>query len=86
MIKPPFSGVDDPIDTPENLAEQVEEAIFQEFGKPEAAYKNRLRSRIYNLKDSKNPQLRENVLRGAISPQRMASMTSEVSCSSGLER
>ncbi|KAK8375843.1 hypothetical protein O3P69_008531 [Scylla paramamosain] len=73
-----LSSVDDPVDTIDNLAEQIEEAIFQEFGKPEAAYKNRLRSRIYNLKDSKNPQLRENVLRGAITPQKMAVMTSEV--------
>ncbi|MPC53962.1 Transcription elongation factor A protein 2 [Portunus trituberculatus] len=54
-------------------------AFTYEFGKPEAAYKNRLRSRIYNLKDSKNPQLRENVLRGAITPQKMAVMTSEAS-------
>lgn len=70
--------MDDPVDTIDNLAEQIEEAIFDEFGKPEAAYKNRLRSRIYNLKDSKNPQLRENVLRGAITPKRLATMTSEV--------
>ncbi|XP_050722119.1 transcription elongation factor S-II-like [Eriocheir sinensis] len=72
-----LSSVDDPVDTIENLSEQIEEAIFDEFGKPEAAYKNRLRSRIYNLKDSKNPQLRENVLRGAISPKRLATMSSE---------
>lgn len=84
MLRLFYSGVDDPIDTVDNLAEQIEEAIFQEFGKPEAGYKNRLRSRIYNLKDSKNPQLRENVLRGAITPQKMAVMTSEVSCKWGL--
>ncbi|KAG0716402.1 Transcription elongation factor S-II [Chionoecetes opilio] len=69
--------VDDAVDTVENLSEQVEEAIFQEFGRPEAAYKNRLRSRVYNLKDSKNPQLRENLLRGVITPQRLAVMTSD---------
>lgn len=65
------------VDTPESLAEKAEEAIFQEFRNTDAAYKNRLRSRVYNLKDSKNPQLRENVLRGVISPQRLATMSSE---------
>merc|ERR1712168_792505 len=68
---------DGTVDTPESLAEQIEDAIFKEFRNTEAAYKNRLRSRVYNLKDSKNPELRGNVLRGVITPKRMASMTSE---------
>ncbi|XP_068227148.1 transcription elongation factor S-II [Palaemon carinicauda] len=68
---------EDAIASPEFLAEQIEAAIYQEFGNTDAAYKNRLRSRVYNLKDSKNPQLRENVLRGAIPPQKMAVMTSD---------
>lgn len=42
-------------------------------------YKTRLRSRISNLKDHKNPELRRNVLCGNISPQRIASMSAEVS-------
>ena len=41
-------------------------------------YKNRIRSRVANLKDPKNPQLRENVLRGIIDPARLAGMTAEV--------
>ncbi|XP_066942434.1 transcription elongation factor S-II isoform X2 [Macrobrachium rosenbergii] len=68
---------EDAVATPEYLAEQIEGAIYQEFGNTDAGYKNRLRSRVYNLKDSKNPQLRENVLRGAIAPQRIAIMTSD---------
>lgn len=75
-----FSELPDGIvDTPESLGEQIEEAIYQEYRNTDAAYKNRLRSRVYNLKDSKNPQLRENVLRGVISPKRMATMSSDVS-------
>lgn len=66
------------VDTPESLAEKIEEAIYQEFRNTDAAYKNRLRSRVYNLKDSKNPQLRENVLRGVIAPKKLATMSSEV--------
>lgn len=42
-------------------------------------YKTRLRSRISNLKDQKNPELRRNVLCGNITPQRIATMSAEVS-------
>lgn len=44
-------------------------------------YKNRVRSRISNLKDAKNPNLRKNVLCGNISPDLFARMTAEVSIS-----
>lgn len=53
--------------------------IFQEFKLTDMKYKARLRSRISNLKDQKNPELRRNVLCGNISPQRIACMTAEVS-------
>jgi len=36
-----------------------------------------VRSRIFNLKDKKNPALRENVLFGVIEPEKFATMTSE---------
>lgn len=42
-------------------------------------YKNRVRSRIANLKDAKNPNLRKNVLCGNIPPDKFAKMTAEVS-------
>lgn len=42
-------------------------------------YKNRVRSRISNLKDAKNPNLRRNVLCGNVTPDRIAKMTAEVS-------
>jgi transcription elongation factor S-II len=41
-------------------------------------YKNRVRSRISNLKDVKNPNLRRTVLCGNVSPERMAGMSAEV--------
>lgn len=41
-------------------------------------YRNRVRSRISNLKDPKNPSLRRNVLCGAIPPSLIARMTAEV--------
>lgn len=42
-------------------------------------YRNRVRSRISNLKDPRNPGLRHNVLGGAISAGLIAKMTAEVS-------
>ena len=41
-------------------------------------YKNRIRSRFSNLKDTKNTGLRLNVLNGAVTPERLAKMTAEV--------
>lgn len=41
-------------------------------------YRNRVRSRISNLKDPRNPSLRRNVLSGAISAGLIAKMTAEV--------
>lgn len=41
-------------------------------------YKNRVRSRISNLKDPKNPGLRKNVLAGNIELSRIAAMSAEV--------
>ncbi|KAF0036000.1 hypothetical protein F2P81_011312 [Scophthalmus maximus] len=75
-----------------HLAAQIEEhilsphAIFQEFKSTDIKYKTRLRSRISNLKDQKNPDLRRNVLCGNISPQRIASMTAEEMASAELKQ
>lgn len=41
-------------------------------------YKNRVRSRVSNLKDTRNPNLRLNFLCGQVSPARLANMSSEV--------
>lgn len=46
-------------------------------------YRNRVRSRISNLKDPKNPSLRRNVLCGAILPSLIARMTAEVGSKGG---
>lgn len=52
--------------------------IYQDVKNTDMKYKNRVRSRISNLKDSKNPELKKNVLCGAITPEQIAVMTSEV--------
>ncbi|XP_029974715.1 transcription elongation factor A protein 2 [Salarias fasciatus] len=69
-----------------SLAAQIEDEIYQEFKSTDVKYKTRLRSRISNLKDQKNPDLRRNVLGGTISPQRIASMTAEEMASAELKQ
>ncbi|XP_077070416.1 transcription elongation factor A protein 2 isoform X1 [Siphateles boraxobius] len=69
----------------EHLAAQIEDYILQEFKSTDIKYKTRLRSRISNLKDQKNPDLRRNVLCGNISPDRIASMTAEEMASAELK-
>ncbi|KAJ0064697.1 hypothetical protein NL108_011906, partial [Boleophthalmus pectinirostris] len=60
--------------------------IYQEFKSTDTKYKSRLRSRISNLKDQKNPDLRRNVLCGHIGPQRIASMSAEEMASAELKQ
>lgn len=61
----------------EEIGELIEDAIFNKIGNTGMKYKNQLRSRVFNLKDKKNPALRENVLCGVILPEKFATMTSE---------
>lgn len=63
--------------SPEDLAELIEDAIFQKFRSTNPKYKNQIRSRVFNLRDKKNPELRENVLCGSIKEEKLAFMTSE---------
>nr|XP_051714164.1 transcription elongation factor A protein 3 [Oryctolagus cuniculus] len=51
--------------------------IYQELKGTDMKYRNRVRSRISNLKDPRNPGLRRNVLSGAISAGLIAKMTAE---------
>lgn len=69
----------------EELASRIEEAIFREVGNTGVKYKNRVRSRIFNLKDAKNPKLRENVLCGNIPPHVLATMTAQEMASDELK-
>ncbi|KAK0425475.1 hypothetical protein QR680_009224 [Steinernema hermaphroditum] len=61
---------------PDDLAVQIEGALY-ELHRGNDKYKSALRSRVFNLRDKKNPALRENVLTGVVSPSKFAKMTSE---------
>ena len=52
--------------------------IYLEIKRTDQKYRNRIRSRVSNLKDVKNPRLRQSVLLGAVSCERLAVMTAEV--------
>ncbi|XP_063281740.1 transcription elongation factor A protein 2 [Pelobates fuscus] len=67
------------------IAAQIEEVVYGEVQNTDMKYKNRIRSRIANLKDSKNPDLRKNVLCGAITPEQIAVMSSEEMASNELK-
>ncbi|KAK3914055.1 Transcription elongation factor S-II [Frankliniella fusca] len=71
------NDVPDGCASPEELAEELEEAIFKEFKNTDNRYKNRVRSRVANLKDAKNPELRQNFVNGALSAARLATMSAE---------
>lgn len=62
---------------PDELATALETAIFSQYNQTNQKYKNQIRSRIFNLKDKKNPLLRESFILGSITPTKLASMTPE---------
>ncbi|VVC90349.1 transcription elongation factor S-II [Leptidea sinapis] len=72
--------------SPEELAEELEECIYAEFKNTDMRYKNRVRSRVSNLKDRKNTTLRTNFLNGVISAARLAKMTPEEMASDEMKK
>ncbi|NXB39339.1 TCEA3 protein, partial [Eulacestoma nigropectus] len=68
----------------EKMASEIEDHIL--WGARDMKYRNRVRSRISNLKDPKNPGLRRNVLCGAIEPSLIARMTAEEMASDELRK
>lgn len=68
------------------MASEIEDYIYKELRATDMKYKNRVRSRISNLKDPKNPNLRKNVLCGSIELTRFATMTAEEMASDELKQ
>ncbi|XP_047322520.1 uncharacterized protein LOC124926357 [Impatiens glandulifera] len=59
------------------LASKIEAELFKFFGGVNKKYKEKGRSLLFNLKDPSNPELREKVISGEISPERLCSMSAE---------
>ncbi|XP_055020168.1 transcription elongation factor A protein 3 isoform X2 [Boleophthalmus pectinirostris] len=70
----------------DSMAVEIEDHIYQDIKATDMKYKNRVRSRISNLKDPKNPGLRKNVLAGNIELSRIATMTAEEMASDELKQ
>ncbi|XP_041758174.1 transcription elongation factor A protein 3 isoform X5 [Coregonus clupeaformis] len=70
----------------DSMAAEIEDHIYKEMGATDMKYKNRVRSRISNLKDPKNPGLRRNVLAGGIELRRFAIMSAEEMASDELKQ
>lgn len=58
----------------ESLAREIEQAIYDLNPGTDAAYKDAIRSHVFNLKDPSNPSLKEKVLAGTIDPLWFAEM------------
>jgi len=65
------------IQSPESVAFTIEAELFKLFGGVNKKYKEKGRSLLFNLKDRNNPELRERVMSGEITPERLCSMTAE---------
>jgi len=68
------------------LAVEIEKFIFQEFNNTDNKYKIRVRSRISNLSDEQNCDLRANVLNGEIKAEEIAKMSSQEMASDRMKR
>ncbi|XP_072026880.1 transcription elongation factor A protein 1-like isoform X2 [Amphiura filiformis] len=86
-LKVPVEGIEDTSDfqDAEELAGIIEDCIFTEFTDTNMKYKNKVRSRVMNLKDVKNPGLRHQVLTGQIKPEKIAVMSAEEMASDELK-
>ncbi|ALC39718.1 CG8117 [Drosophila busckii] len=71
---------------PEEMAAELEDAIYAEFKNTDMKYKNRIRSRVANLKDPKNPGLRGNFMCGAVTAKQLAKMTPEEMASDEMKK
>ncbi|KAF8091008.1 hypothetical protein N665_0458s0011 [Sinapis alba] len=71
------NGGEKSFEDPNLLASKIESELFKLFGGVNKKYKEKGRSLLFNLKDKNNPELRESVMSGKITPERLCSMTAE---------
>ncbi|CAN8317131.1 unnamed protein product [Cochlearia groenlandica] len=62
---------------PLRVAVSVESHMFEKLGRSTGAQKLKYRSIMFNLKDSKNPDLRRRVLTGEVTPERLITLSAE---------
>lgn len=57
------------------IAEEIEQHIFALYAKNDKKYKNCIRSKVSNLKNPKNTNLKQNLCTGTLSPKTFAAMS-----------
>jgi transcription elongation factor S-II len=77
-----YAGTHDP----EDLADRIEKRLYEFHKGTGDKYKSALRSRVFNLRDKKNHALRENVLTGAVTAEKFATMTAEEMASEEMKK
>jgi len=60
-----------------DISVQIENAIYSQFESVGPKYKNKIKSRVMNLRDKRNVQLRLSIIDGEITADRFATMTTE---------
>ncbi|XP_038057756.1 transcription elongation factor A protein 1-like isoform X2 [Patiria miniata] len=85
-LKVPIEGCDtEVLGDVDEIAAEIEDCVYTEFVNTDMKYKNRIRSRVSNLKDTNNPELRRRVLTREITPEQIAKMTSDEMASKELK-
>jgi transcription elongation factor S-II len=71
---------------PSEVAEKIEEELFTTYKGVTREYKTKFRSLQFNLKNPKNPVLRQQVLAGYINPKRLCTMSTHDMASDELKK
>ncbi|CAO3621432.1 unnamed protein product [Cunninghamella echinulata] len=69
------------LDDNDQLAKEIEQAIYEKYSNVDKDYKESIRSHIFNLKDTSNPYLKIKVVQGTIPPKEFAEMDSDAMAS-----
>ncbi|XP_065670554.1 transcription elongation factor A protein 1 isoform X4 [Hydra vulgaris] len=71
---------------PTNIAAAIENEIFMCFKDTNIKYRNKIKSKVMNLRDKRNPELCQLVIEGIITPERFAKMTAEEMASDEMKK
>jgi transcription elongation factor S-II len=69
-----------------NLSAAIEDCIYTEHSDTNMKYKNRIRSRVSNIGDLKNPGLKQRLIAGDITPDQIAVMPTEEMASEHMKK
>lgn len=59
------------------MANIVQEAMLEKYGKPDAAYRKKARELMFNIRDQNNGSLVDQIMTGSVSPDQLLTMSSD---------